>query len=608
MSEFPELVRVDDLRNLIEHSSKTIYKPRENDLNAEKIQKHCLQLFGKDYKYTVVDNANGELCSHYPGQIVLLEYSLSTANKHNENVQSLYDVNKLKDLFIKSRFARCRARFAVPIILIEGKHICRSATISGGAEIYGRSGFDFFFSGGESIPADMETVASNTDWQLFDRIRGQDIKLLRTLQVDYICDLMVEKKKVKFGMNVTSSEKVDKEHRYSDFTIVSLPFPGCEFFKEWRENGYTAEGLIFDWNQAFVDAHLDIPTDSISSKMKLDWNSYKLWDLVKLTQSYLKLMLQYISEGEHGMLIHCISGWDRTPLFVSLVRLSLWADGLIHTSLSALEILYLTIAYDWFFFGHNLPDRLSKGEEIFFFCFYFLRYITSDEFSLPKKKTRSVSRTDSENVIDGVLLETDNRSSGYRGSNTSISSSSSVQSNRSNNTELVNVTNLSQDDEPFVCHHTNGSHGGCHRRSPIHRKNSGTQQAEPLSRFGSHLTSSTPMAVPRRAVEQSKSGSSAGSWQIITGTGSLRGTASCTYDSPQSSTSEQSSSSSRNNSCCEIPEEDTIRKEKLDSVRRNFNSIYSTTIGFRNGIDAGRISGLLDQFAEKVGFRKSSLV
>lgn len=38
------------------------------------------------------------------------------------------------------------------------------------------------------------------DYDLFDRIRGQDIRLLKTLRVKYICDLMVEKKKVKFGM------------------------------------------------------------------------------------------------------------------------------------------------------------------------------------------------------------------------------------------------------------------------------------------------------------------------------------------------------------------------------------------------------------------------
>ena len=58
-----------------------------------------------------------------------------------------------------------------------------------------------------------------------------------------------------------------------------------------------------------------------------------------------------ITVGDGGILVHCISGWDRTPLFISLLRLSLWADAVIHRSLSPLEILYLTIAYDWFLFG-----------------------------------------------------------------------------------------------------------------------------------------------------------------------------------------------------------------------------------------------------------------
>jgi hypothetical protein len=82
------------------------------------------------------------------------------------------------------------------------------------------------------------------------------------------------------------------------------------------------------------------------------------------------------------MLIHCISGWDRTPLFISLLRLSLWADGWIHQSLTVEEILYLTLAYDWYLFGyktfyfysiknfiffknrHCLPERLLRGEEV----------------------------------------------------------------------------------------------------------------------------------------------------------------------------------------------------------------------------------------------------
>lgn len=83
------------------------------------------------------------------------------------------------------------------------------------------------------------------------------------------------------------------------------------------------------------------------------------------------------------------TGWDRTPLFVSLLRLSLWADGVIHTSLSAFQILYFTIAYDWMLFGHDLKDRMSKGEEIFFFCFFFLKHIHDEEFSVHSREHKS---------------------------------------------------------------------------------------------------------------------------------------------------------------------------------------------------------------------------
>lgn len=88
----------------------------------------------------------------------------------------------------------------------------------------------------------------------------------------------------------------------------------------------------------------------------------------------------FIFIDEHGLLVHCISGWDRTPLFISLLRLSLWADGWIHQSLTVEEILYLTLAYDWYLFGydiflkllffnsclnrHCLPERLLRGEEV----------------------------------------------------------------------------------------------------------------------------------------------------------------------------------------------------------------------------------------------------
>lgn len=41
---------------------------------------------------------------------------------------------------------------------------------------------------------------TNSDWPLFDHVRSQDIRLLKTLNVGTIVDFMVEKKKVKFGL------------------------------------------------------------------------------------------------------------------------------------------------------------------------------------------------------------------------------------------------------------------------------------------------------------------------------------------------------------------------------------------------------------------------
>ncbi|NP_001387457.1 phosphatidylinositol-3,5-bisphosphate 3-phosphatase MTMR14 isoform 14 [Homo sapiens] len=360
------------LGELLEEFSRTQYRAKDGSgtggSKVERIEKRCLELFGRDYCFSVIPNTNGDICGHYPRHIVFLEYESS--EKEKDTFESTVQVSKLQDLIHRSKMARCRGRFVCPVILFKGKHICRSATLAGWGELYGRSGYNYFFSGGaDDAWADVEDVTEEDcalrsgDTHLFDKVRGYDIKLLRYLSVKYICDLMVENKKVKFGMNVTSSEKVDKAQRYADFTLLSIPYPGCEFFKEYKDRDYMAEGLIFNWKQC--------------------------WDLVQQTQNYLKLLLSLVnSDDDSGLLVHCISGWDRTPLFISLLRLSLWADGLIHTSLKPTEILYLTVAYDWFLFGHMLVDRLSKGEEIFFFCFNFLKHITSEEFSALKTQRR----------------------------------------------------------------------------------------------------------------------------------------------------------------------------------------------------------------------------
>uniref|UniRef100_A0A8C6WX43 Myotubularin related protein 14 n=1 Tax=Neogobius melanostomus TaxID=47308 RepID=A0A8C6WX43_9GOBI len=378
------LRKSEEIVDLIYLFSKTQYRAKEVTPQVEEIERRTLDLFSRDYKYSIIHNPNGEVCGHYPRQIVFLEQELEYDRSRSEGA---VQISKLQDLVNRSKLARCRGRFVCPVILYNGKHICRSSTLAGWGELYGRTGYNYIFSGGtDDTCAEPEEVLEddngvrNGDSQLFDKVRGHDIKLLRYLSVRYICDLMVENKKVKFGLNVTSSEKVDKAQRYADFTLLSVPYPGCEFFKDYKDRDYTAEGLVFNWNQDYVDAPLTIPP-CFNQNLSIDWSQYQSWDLVEQTQNYLKLLLHLInSDDESGLLVHCISGWDRTPLFVSLLRLSLWADGVVHSSLEPAEILFLTIAYDWFLFGHMLPDRLSKGEEIFFFCFNFLKHIVSEKF------------------------------------------------------------------------------------------------------------------------------------------------------------------------------------------------------------------------------------
>lgn len=51
--------------------------------------------------------------------------SISISKSTNNNENGTLDPSKLKELCSRARFARCRARFPVPVILYNKKHICR---------------------------------------------------------------------------------------------------------------------------------------------------------------------------------------------------------------------------------------------------------------------------------------------------------------------------------------------------------------------------------------------------------------------------------------------------------------------------------------------------
>ncbi|XP_043479480.1 myotubularin-related protein 14 [Leptopilina heterotoma] len=672
----PETVMTDvsmqDLQKLLIYFSKNTYRARDADNTSQSIMQRCILLADMDYQHSVINNNEGDLSAHYPSHLMILEYEKSkfpnkcdTPSSLPRTTETIYesmcDPIRLKELIKSARFARCRSRFPLPVILYNGRYICRSSTLSGGPEIYGRSGLDYLFACGETGTVVDESYKENTDdgcsresfdndcpavKNQFDKVRKKDIKLLKALKVGHIIDFMVENKKVKFLMNVTSSEKVDSVGRYSEFNIVSLPYPGCEFFKEFREHNYAANHLVFDWTQAHVDAHIGVPEDQISSQIEVNWEEYRDWDLLKLTQNYLKLILRYVNESDSGILIHCISGWDRTPLFVSLLRLSLWADGVIHTSLSAFQILYFTIAYDWMLFGHDLKDRMSKGEEIFFFCFFFLKHIHDEEFSVHSREHRSrnivlnhdsdsqlrdedfstftpniknrhsVLRNDSDSQLDNVMFDGE-----------SVVALSTVSSNLSLNSWCSSVSQHSRDSQdnnpPSVFHcnsqegqddiHSNGNFVPWTFYSSPSKESSVNGSRSPLP---TNRTSPVAVPVPGHLRQRNESSSSGGSWQMISGTGSLRGSTTSNAllsDGLASSLAckplcETCTGHASQESSTTIVDDETYtylktRRERLQCLRNIFYGAYNT-VGFKmkEFPESSGIGQILGNFAEKVGF------
>ncbi|XP_017533134.3 phosphatidylinositol-3,5-bisphosphate 3-phosphatase MTMR14 isoform X1 [Manis javanica] len=643
------------LGELLEEFSRTQYRAKDcggtGGSKVERIEKRCLELFGRDYCYSVIQNVNGDICGHYPQHIVFLEYE--SAEKEKDTFQSTVQVSKLQDLVNRSKMARCRGRFVCPVILFKGKHICRSATLAGWGELYGRTGYNYIFSGGaDDAWADTEDITEedcalrSSDTHLFDKVRGYDIKLLRYLSVKYICDLMVENKKVKFGMNVTSSEKVDKAQRYADFTLLSIPYPGCEFFKEYKDRDYMAEGLIFNWKQDYVDAPLSIP-NFLTCSLNIDWSQYQSWDLVQQTQNYLKLLLSIInSDDDSGLLVHCISGWDRTPLFISLLRLSLWADGLIHTSLKPAEMLYLTVAYDWFLFGHMLADRLSKGEEIFFFCFNFLKHIISEEYSaLKTPRRKSLPARDAGFTLEDLcmLRRKDRGSTTSLGSDFSLVMESSPGAAGSFTYEAVELVpagaqtqaawrkshssspqsvlwNWPQPLEDCLPSHqglveakssssSSSNHSDNFFRmgsSPLEVPKPRSPSEKGLMKLSSCLPDSSLPSGHSQSVDHPLPGSSLstdfGSWQMVTGCGSIQERAVLHPDSslPFSFPDELP------NSCLLAALSE--RETRLQEVRSVFLAAYSSTVGLQAAAPSpsGAIGGLLEQFVRGVGLRGMS--
>mmetsp|Transcript_13316 Transcript_13316/g.19925 ORF Transcript_13316/g.19925 Transcript_13316/m.19925 type:complete len:916 (+) Transcript_13316:149-2896(+) len=365
--------------------------------DARAVQDACNELFSRDYTCKLIDNTDGSYCSSYPLDLIIPE------RPRNTSIAPLNQVKELSQVFQNGKFARVRGRFPIPVIIWNNKNICRSATISVQAEVYLNVGSASLRTIREGLFTAKKKPKSKTGSSYdVEAQRKYDKALLSKLRIKYICDLMVEFHKVKMGMVVCSSSEKAESQLYTDFKLQPMPYPGCEFFRDFKRNNHCGQNLKFNWDCSYIDAKFVKPPTG--RHLNLDWNKYRTWDIVVLTQNYFRLLMEYVVEDKSadGVLVHCISGWDRTPLFISLIRLSLWADGEIHQSLDEKEILFLTLGYDWMLFSHLLDDRLAKGEDIFYFCFYMLPFVVGREYSIKSISDSRKSAVRKEEIASDV--------------------------------------------------------------------------------------------------------------------------------------------------------------------------------------------------------------
>lgn len=133
------------------------------------------------------------------------------------------------------------------------------------------------------------------------------------------------------------------------------------------------------------------------------------------------------------------------------------------------------------------------------------------------KSERSVLRTDSDSQLEGIMLEND-----LRGSNISLNSLCSSVSSKSQDppvwVQIHEETNGLVESNFFFFQYISN----CYSNEIITTVEGGTPLARsPVSRRTSPVT--VPIASRLRQRQESSSSLSVGSWQMITGTGSLRG-------------------------------------------------------------------------------------
>ncbi|XP_035213023.1 myotubularin-related protein 14-like [Stegodyphus dumicola] len=380
---------------IFERAASHRYDPAVYNEEDERAFECCRILFSKDYNCQVVSNCENR-SAHYPAKLIIpvkentgiAEQEPIPGQQSSDDSSRSFQAGLYENMFKSSQACRMNKRFPVPTILWNGKYLSRTGSLdvlSVATDMdetlkqEGSQASDFIFQ------INIATAAFfMRNMKFFSEIK-MDVALLEYLDVNYICDLRVRDTSKSFPNFADSCEAYQKY--YVGFTTVHMPYPGIGYFRKYH-NLRRPKLLSCDLDKVSPPRYeLALADIDCTTLFQTDLKKYERWSLHDITLNYLLVLQTYLTSDtlpRRGILLHCIAGQDRTPLFVTLLRLSFWADDLMHESLNPLEMLYLTVTYDWYMFGHDLTECLDKGYEIMHFCYNMLDRISSDRFSVRK--------------------------------------------------------------------------------------------------------------------------------------------------------------------------------------------------------------------------------
>lgn len=57
---------------------------------------------------------------------------------------------------------------------------------------------------------------------------------------------------------------------------MPTPYPGCEFFLDFKKNNYNSEGLMFNWSDPSITSTLIVKPNPAVDQLNIEWSKYKV--------------------------------------------------------------------------------------------------------------------------------------------------------------------------------------------------------------------------------------------------------------------------------------------------------------------------------------------